>query len=74
MGGLLVFMGLRLPWKEIMISSFFIPPSSLCMLYACYMCVCGGGMGCTHVKYGGQRSMLGVFLNHFPVLVRQGLY
>lgn len=42
----------------------------ICMLHVCV----GGGMGCTHVKYGGQRSMLGVFLNHFPVLVRQGLY
>lgn len=76
MGGLLVFMGAEATLEGNHDIQFLYTPSSLCMLYACYMCVCvgGGGMGCTHVKYGGQRSMLGVFLNHFPVFVRQGLY
>lgn len=49
------------------------PPLSVCYMHVTCVYV-GGGMGCTHVKYGGQRSMLGIFLDHFPVFVRQGLY
>lgn len=49
------------------------PLSSLCVLYTCSCVYVGGGMGCAHVKYGGQKSMLGIFLERVPIFVRQGL-
>lgn len=75
MGGLLVFMGQRQPWKGLMTSSLFIFPPllSLCVINMLHVYM-WGGMGCAHVKYGGQRSMLGIFLERFPFFVRQGLY
>lgn len=62
--------GQRLPWKGIMASSFFIspPPLSVCYIHVICMYV-GGGMGCAHVKYGGQKSMLGIFLERVPIFV-----
>lgn len=57
------------------IQFLYIPPSPLSVCYIHVTCVyVGGGMGCAHIKYGGQRSMLGIFLERFPIFVRQGLY
>lgn len=74
MGGLLFFMASEATLEGNHGIQFLYtpPPLSVCYIHVIRVYV-GGGMGCAHVKYGGQKPMLGIFLERVPIFVWQGL-